>query len=185
MSQTLDRLADRLDIIEVCTRLHWCVDHRDWSGLDELLDEHVSFPTPDELARPGFDAANFVRPRSEITSAYPVLLGGLITQHLIAGHQVEVDGDRAVCRAHSINVHVPEGDQGPIVLHGNEYRFDLRRTDSGWRIVARQTWIRWRSGDETHYAVDARMQAWATAINPESPVVAAINARVDQRLCGV
>jgi hypothetical protein len=31
-------LADRLEIIEVCTRHHWCVDHRDdrrlleWSG---------------------------------------------------------------------------------------------------------------------------------------------------------
>jgi hypothetical protein len=115
-------LADRLEIIEVCTRLHWCVDHRS---------------------------------RAEVKAAYPGLLSGLITQHLIAGHQVELDGDRAICRAHSINVHLPEdgegspgrdsgrsGKDGGLVLHGNEYRFELARTAVGWRIDGRQTWIR-------------------------------------------
>jgi hypothetical protein len=171
MSRTLESLADHLDIIEVCTRLHWCVDHRDWDGLDDLLDEHVSFPTPAELARPGFDAGDFVRRRSEIKAAYPALLSGLITQHLIAGHQVEIDGDTAICRAHAINVHVPQDGQGSVVCHGNEYRFELRRTDSGWRIFARQTWILWRSGDESHYEVDARMQVWADQIGPENAAV--------------
>jgi hypothetical protein len=55
-----------------------------------------------------------------------------ITQHLIAGHQVELDGDRAICRADSINVHLPVdargGEIGALVLHGNEYRFELERT---------------------------------------------------------
>jgi hypothetical protein len=171
MTAPLERLADRLDIIEVCTRLHWCVDHRDWDRLDELLAEQVSFPTPAELLAPGFDGANYVRGRAEIKAAYPVLLGGLITQHLIAGHQVEIVGDQAVCRAHAINVHVPEDGQGSVVAHGNEYLFKLRRTGSGWRIYARQTWIRWRSGDESRYEVDARMRVWAEEIRPENPAV--------------
>jgi hypothetical protein len=102
-----------------------------------------------------------------VKAAYPGLLAGLITQHLITGHQVELDGDRAVCRAHSINVHLPEdGTSGALVAHGNEYRFELERTGGGWRISGRQTWIRWRWGDETHYDVDRRLLHWASGVRP-------------------
>ena len=167
-----DEFADKLDVIEVCTRLHWCVDHRDWEALDELLDVNVSFPTPQELARDDFDPANFVRSRAEIKAAYPTLLGGLVTQHLIAGHQVSIDGDHAVCLAHSINVHVPEEGGGPPVTHGNEYRFELKRTPDGWRIHARQTWITWRLGDEAEYHVDSRLDSWSDRIQPQSPAIA-------------
>jgi hypothetical protein len=163
----LREVADRLEIIEVCTRLHWCVDHRDWDGLDDLLADQVSFPTPSELATPGFDPKRYRRSRAEVKAAYPGLLAGLITQHLIAGHQVELDGDRAVCRAHSINVHLPEESaNGTLILHGNEYRFELARTASGWRIDGRQTWIRWRSGDEAHYDVDQRLLEWSGQVRP-------------------
>ncbi|HEX4093326.1 MAG TPA: nuclear transport factor 2 family protein [Trebonia sp.] len=163
----LREVADRLEITEVCTRLHWCVDHRDWDGLDDLLADHVSFPTPAELAEPDFDPGRYRRSRAEVKAAYPGLLAGLITQHLIAGHQVEIDGDRAVCRAHSINVHLPEGEEHPeLVLHGNEYRFELARTPGGWRIDGRQTWIRWRWGDEAHYDVDRRLDQWSQQVRP-------------------
>jgi SnoaL-like domain len=172
----LQELADRLEIIEVCTRLHWCVDHRDWDGLDDLLADHVSFPTPAEMTAPDFDPARYRRSRAEVKAAYPGLLSGLITQHLIAGHQVELDGDRAVCRAHAINVHLPDGGDGgdsgdsgkggALVLHGNEYRFELARTAAGWRIDGRQTWIRWRWGDEAHYDVDRRLLEWSGQVRP-------------------
>ena len=160
----IETLADRLDVIDVCTRLHWCVDHRDWDGLDDLLDEQVSFPTPVELARPDFDPVDYYRGRSEIKAAYPGLLAGLITQHVITGHQVELEGDHAVCHAHAINVHVAEADPKHVMVHGNEYRFELNRKASGWRIHARQTRIRWRFGDEKHYDVDRRMQTWAAVV---------------------
>jgi SnoaL-like domain len=162
----LQELADRLEIIEVCTRLHWCVDHRDWDGLDDLLADQVSFPTPAEMTAPGFDPARYRRSRAEVKAAYPGLLAGLITQHLIAGHQVELDGDRAVCRAHAINVHRPEDGGGELVLHGNDYRFELVRTVTSWRIDGRQTWIRWRWGDEAHYDVDRRLLEWAGQVRP-------------------
>jgi hypothetical protein len=161
----LRELADRLEITEVCTRLHWCVDHRDWDGLDDLLADQVSFPTPAEMTAPGFDPARYRRSRAEVKAAYPGLLAGLITQHLITGHQVELDGDRAVCRAHAINVHLPEGG-GDLVLHGNDYRFELARTITGWRIDGRQTWIRWRWGDEAHYDVDRRLLEWSGQVRP-------------------
>src|SRR5258705_10037551 len=105
----MQALADQLEIIEVCTRLHWCVDHRDWDGLDDLLADYVSFPTPADIDAPDFDPANYRRSRAEGKAAYPGLLAGLLTQHLITGHQGELDGYPAACRAHSINVHPPYG----------------------------------------------------------------------------
>lgn len=165
------RLADRLDIIDVCTRWHWYVDHREWDAIAGLLDAEVSFPTPSESASPDFRPENYLRRREEIIAAYPALLAGLVTQHLIAGHQVSLDGDRAVCLAHSVNVHVPEHDAEGIVVHGNDYRFELRRAFDGWRVTGRQTSIRWRYGDEAHYAVDARMGAWSERIRPQFPAI--------------
>jgi hypothetical protein len=36
----------------------------------------------------------------------------------------------------------------------------------GWRISARQTWIRWRWGDETRYDVDRRLLQRADDVRP-------------------
>jgi hypothetical protein len=55
------------------------------------------------------------------------------------------------------------------VLHGNEYRFELARTAGGWRIDGRQTWIRWRWGDEAHYDVDGRLLEWSGRVRPARP----------------
>jgi hypothetical protein len=105
-------------------------------------------------------------------------LAGLLTQHVIAGHQVQLDGDRSVCRAHAINVHVPEAGLSQVISPGNEYRFELRRTESGWRICSRQRWIRWRSGNETDYDVDSRLGEWSQQVvaGARSPDPALTNA---------
>lgn len=162
---TPEELSDRMEIVDVCTRLHWYVDHREWDHLDGVLAERVSFPTPAESEVDGFEASAYIRTREDIKAAYPVLLAGLVTQHLIAGHQVDLDGDQGVCRAHSINIHVPEdGPPNTIVAHGNEYRFELERTAEGWRICGRRTWIRWRSGDEAWHDVDGKMETWARSV---------------------
>ena len=51
----LGAIADRLEIIEVCTRVHWCYDHQDWDGLDFLFADAVSMPTLAQAGSPGFD----------------------------------------------------------------------------------------------------------------------------------
>jgi hypothetical protein len=154
--------ADTREIIDVCTRMHWCLDHKDWDGLDTVLSEWVSSPTIAEQSREGFDPADFIRSRTDIKVAYPALLDGLTTQHLITGHQVELNGDRAVCRAHSINVHIAKEPAGNSrVVHGNEYQFDLERTKAGWRICGRQSWIIWTVGNEAIHNVTERQERWA------------------------
>lgn len=161
-------LTDRLDIIEVCTRLHWLVDHREWDRLDEVLADRISMPTLEEQSsEPEFDQAKFIRTLDEIKEMYPKMLGGLTTQHLITGHQVQLDGNTAVCLAHSINVHISDrtsaADQ-EVVTHGNEYRFELVRTDRGWRICGRRTWIIWSVGNEDIHNVGRKQREWIEAL---------------------
>jgi hypothetical protein len=164
----LAAIADKLEITEVCTRVHWCYDHQEWDGLDALFDGTVSMPTLAQAAEPGFDPGHYLDgylfTREELKRALRSVRQGLITQHLIAGHQVTLDGDRAVCRAHSINIHLPSGTApasgGALVAHGNDYRFDLLRTPDGWRIRGWVPRIRWAHGDEASYDAAAKQAAW-------------------------
>jgi hypothetical protein len=167
----LAAIADKLEIIEVCTRVHWCYDHQQWDGLDELFFDPVSMPTLAQADAPGFDTGRYLEDylfsREELRRALSSVKLGLITQHLIAGHQVALDGDRAVCLAHSINVHLASGASsatgsgpGGLVAHGNDYRFDLVRTADGWRIRGWVPRIRWSYGDEASYDAAAKQAAW-------------------------
>ncbi len=107
----LAAIADKLEIIEVCTRTHWCYDHQEWDGLDALFAGTVSMPTLAQAAEPGFDLGSYLGgylfTREELKRALRSVQEGLTTQHLIAGHQVTLSGDRAVCLAHSVNIHLP------------------------------------------------------------------------------
>jgi hypothetical protein len=149
-------VADKLDIIEVCTRAHWCYDHEAWAALDTVFADTVSMPTVAQVTDdPHFDVdaylSRYLVTREEVKRALGSFKEGLTTQHLIAGHQVTLDGDRAVCLAHSINIHLPadsRSDAG-LLAHGNEYRFDLIRTADGWRIRGWVPRVRWSYGDES------------------------------------
>ena len=171
----LDELRDRAEIVDVCVRKHWYVDHKQWDELDTVLDEVVSMPTLAEIATdPDFSEDTYLdrypRTRDDLERGIDAALDGLTTQHLVAGHQVVLDGDRAVCRAHSINVHVPIGaGSDAIVVHGNEYRFDLVRTSLGWRICGMLPTVRWAYGDERHHDVVAKQQAWLDSMAPSGP----------------
>ena len=180
----LGAIANRLEIIEVCTRVHWCYDHQDWDGLDFLFADPVSMPTLAQAGSPGFDLDGYLDEylfsREELKRALSSVQAGLITQHLIAGHQVTLEGDTAVCVAHSVNIHLASGSApglesgvGPgagapesgrgLVAHGNDYRFDLVRTVDGWRIRGWVPRIRWGYGDDASYDADARQAAWRQA----------------------
>ncbi|MGE3622169.1 MAG: nuclear transport factor 2 family protein [Acidimicrobiia bacterium] len=164
-------LQDRLDVIEVCTRLHWLVDRKRWDELDQVLAPRVCLPTLEEQDRPDFDARRATRSLEEIVASYVLLLGGLRTQHLVTGHQVELDGDAAVCWAHSVNVHWTDEPGAGKVVHGNEYRFDLARTGAGWRIVGRRTRILWSEGDESLHDVTSKQRDWVASLATQSPEV--------------
>jgi hypothetical protein len=81
-------------------------------------------------------------------------------QHLVAGHLVEVEGDRATCTAQFQATHVladpavnPHG--GTTWTLGGHYRYGLVRTGEGWRIAALTMTATWAAGNRDIIALAA------------------------------
>lgn len=74
------------------------------------------------------------------------------TQHLVTGHDVEIDGDSAVVRADLVAIHLWKGM--PVGASMRERSFtaggvvtaNLVRTLDGWRIRELRNRIVWRTG---------------------------------------
>jgi hypothetical protein len=66
-------------------------------------------------------------------------------QHMIGSHVVEIQGDRAECRAHFQAVHVLEDEQWIL---GGRYYFRLQRNGDAWQITAITMTALWSVGDQ-------------------------------------
>lgn len=74
--------SDREMIVEVCTRLSWHIDRREWNHVAGLLAEPVSV---DYTSVNGGEAENYTP--AELTAGLASLLGQLdATQHVQSGH---------------------------------------------------------------------------------------------------
>ncbi len=138
-------LRDRLDVIEVCTRMCWHTDKREWDQLrtavfaDKVQVDYTSLNggEPVELAV------------DELIGAWRGLLSGLTsTQHLLTNHLVDLHGDTAVATADFQATHRrPNALGGPHWTLGGHYRFTLHRTRSGWRIDGLTMTTDWAEGN--------------------------------------
>jgi hypothetical protein len=136
--------ADRLDIIEACTRFGWHADHREWERMAELLTDELYV---DYSALVGGEPGE--AKSAELIAGWKEQFARLAaTQHLITNHLVEVDGDTAVCTAHFHAQHVAAVAHGDhkLVLSGH-YRFGLVRTGGGWQINSVEMTPTWSTGN--------------------------------------
>lgn len=163
---TPEEAADKLEIIELCTVKHWIYDHDNWPEYDDVFTDPVAFAGA-ATVDPDSDSylSDHLITREELKLALQGFKAGLTTQHLITGHRVQIDGDTAVCRAHSINVHLPTGTamNDAVLAKGNDYRFDCIRTVAGWRIRGFIGTTRWTWGNPESHNADAKMRAWRDA----------------------
>lgn len=118
--------AERLEIIEVCTRMGWHADQREWDRLRTVFAAEVLL---DYTSLNGGEPATLTP--DQIVAAWSGLLGAFdATQHLITGHLVTVAGDTAVCTASFQATHRLANPFGsPLWTLGGTYRFDLVRED--------------------------------------------------------
>lgn len=151
----LQAAIDRSEIIDICIRKHWYVDRKLWDRLGEVMAPEVSVPSQEDFRSPGPDgqAHGRVRPLEHFRAGMEVLMDGLQTQHIVAGHHVEIDGDSAVCYANAYNMHIgtpdfANGSQENRVVHGSAYEFRLARTPDGWRITSLRSMPIWAQGNE-------------------------------------
>ena len=125
----MDPIADRFAVQDVMTRYAAGVDNRDLALHESCFTEDVvvSGFAPDREFNGRAAWMEYVRNALERFSA---------TQHLISNHAVELHGDHASLRTYVQATHLmATGPQSTFVLWAT-YHTNLRRTASGWRIVA-------------------------------------------------
>jgi hypothetical protein len=141
----IESAADRLAVIETCTRMAWHADARDWDALGQVFADDVRL---DYTSLQGGQPTTVSR--DQLVQSWAGLLGNLAaTQHLVTNHLVTVDGDQAVCTAAFQATHVLADTYGdPIWTLGGTYRFELGRDGSTWRITAVTMTATWASGNQ-------------------------------------
>jgi len=135
----------RQAIVDTIVRFGRALDERDWGALrqclaDELDTDYSSFRgTPP--ARLAADA--FIDLRR-------VGLAGLVTQHVSAGHLVDIVGDTAVCRCDFVIRRWPADAADQRFFHSyGSYTYVLRGTPKGWRIAGVTQIVRRSEGDRS------------------------------------
>ena len=140
-----DVLADRLYIVETCTRMAWHADQREWDRLREVFTDEVALD---------YTSLNGGTPvtlgRDALVDAWASVLGRFdATSHLVTNHLVSVDGDNAVCTAAFQATHLlPNPHGSPRWTLGGHYRYDLIRTGGGWRISGVVMTATWADGNQ-------------------------------------
>lgn len=139
------QIQDRLDVIDVCTRMAWHTDRRQWDALAEVFADEVTLDYTSLAggapAQVGCDA---------LVGSWRQLLGTMTaTQHLLGNHLVTVDGDAAECTAQFQATHLADmaPGEGRWIL-GGHYRFGLIRVSGQWRISALTMTVAWSSGNQ-------------------------------------
>lgn len=139
------QIQDRLDVIDVCTRMAWYTDRRQWDALAEVFADEVML---DYTSLAGGAPAQVDR-RALVESWRQLLSTMTATQHLLGNHLVTVDGDVAECTTQFQATHLANlaaGEDRWIL--GGHYRFGLIRVWGQWRISALTMTMTWSSGNQ-------------------------------------
>ncbi len=138
MSTTASDHQDRQDIIDLTIEYCWTLDTKDFDHLCEVFH-------PDATAFLGIELSS----RNSIIEKIRGSLTPLdASQHLVANHQVRVDGDTAKSRCYLQAQHVRNAAVGGLnYIIGGRYEDDLVRTTQGWRILRRVLHRDWTEGN--------------------------------------
>ncbi|MFI1722495.1 nuclear transport factor 2 family protein [Streptomyces sp. NPDC020489] len=138
-------LMDRQAVVDVCTRMVWHADQREWAALKEVFAGEVRL---DYTSLSGGEPA--VLSPEQIVDAWSQVLGGFdATQHLLANHLVTPDGDTAECTASFQATHrLADPFGAPLWTLGGTYRFALVRVGAEWRISGVVMTATWADGNK-------------------------------------
>lgn len=136
----MSQLQDHHDIVQLTHNYCWALDTGDWQALHDVF-------TPDVVADLGVGGQNGI---NEVIARVSSALGKLDdSQHIVATHQIRIDGDSATCRCYLHAQHIkrdtPGGDH---YIVGARYEDRCVRTADGWRIAERAIVPMWREGNE-------------------------------------
>ena len=141
MDGTLREQNDRIAITDVINRYGTAID----AGDDEAL---AACFTPDAVVRYG--GGREFRGGQAVAEFVRGMTTDLVAQqHLLANHEIALDGDRATATTYLHATQI-EGEEagGGIIVTGGVYRDALVRTPAGWRIAERELRGLWRERRE-------------------------------------
>ena len=132
-------LADHQAIIRVTVEYCWALDEKDFDRLRSVF-------LPEATARLGSSSQDGIE---EIIRRVSTTLARFVgSQHMVSTHQIEIDGDAAICRCYLHAQHVrPPGEEPPLLTVGGRYEDRFVRTPDGWRIAHRTLTSMWRAGE--------------------------------------
>lgn len=133
-------LADRAAVIDTVNRVGTGADWREWEACRACFADEVRV---DYTSLAGGEPA--VVRADELVAGWARTFSGFdATQHVIASHDVRLEGDRAVCRSHFVATHRIGADFWRLAGH---YRHELARAGDAWKVTAMtMTWT-WEEGD--------------------------------------
>ena len=136
---------DRLGIVDTIVRFGRALDDQDWPALRRCLAAELDVDYSSFRGTPPARTA-----ADEFVAQRRSGLAGLVTQHLGAGHLVEVRGDTATCRCDFAIRRWPADPSDGRFLHSyGTYRYGLRRTADGWEIESILQVVARSEGDRT------------------------------------
>ncbi len=145
----LRALHDRLAVIDRATQYARNLDRQDWAGFRACFTDQLETDFSDFTGEPARTA-----PADEFVAFDQRILAGVITQHLIANHEVSINGDDAVLIADAIASHhrPAEAGGGDYDVHGVYRMVMVRQAEDrtmaeNWKIASVRLSLRWYEGD--------------------------------------
>jgi len=133
------RVDDHRAIVDLTVDYCWAIDGCDWEALRDIFLPNATAELGSGTER-GIDAII-----SRISGVLSVLDR---SQHIVANHQVSIDGDRATSRCYLHAQHVRKtAVAGRNYVVAGRYEDDLVRTAEGWRIAHRRLVVMWTDGN--------------------------------------
>jgi len=133
---------DEREIVALTVRYCWAIDEHRFEVLREVF-------VPDATATLGRALAGVEQIMARCAEALTPLD---TSQHLVANHQVSVEGDTASCRCYFHAQHVrhaaADGAASANFVVAGRYVDDLVRTPAGWRIRHRELVPMWTEGNQ-------------------------------------
>ena len=144
----LSVLVDRSDISQMICRLALGMDLRDREMFQSCWADEFYLSVP-PLAGDAVPLEGNMRAEEHARNVIAMLSEFTATQHVLANHLIDVEGDTASCCAYLIGTHTLAGveDGDPIQTIGARYDFQCNRTPQGWKIT-NMKWTRyWSTGN--------------------------------------
>ncbi len=135
---TYDIATDRQAIVDLTIAYCWTIDTKDFENLRNIF-------LPDATALLGDERIGIESIITRISGALGLLDA---SQHIIANHQIAIDGDEATNRCYLHAQHVRRAAEGgPNYIVAGRYHDHMVRTADGWRIRRREIHVDWTEGN--------------------------------------